>query len=186
VLRSSRPRRLLATVLFTDIVGSTALAEQLGDARWRRLLADHHQLIRRLLRRHRGREVDTAGDGFFATFSQPADAIACAIEAADAVARLDIQIRAGIHTGEVEPMGAKVGGIGVHIGARILGVAEPGQLLVSSTVHDLVTGGEFTFSDAGTRILKGVAGEWRLWSVVRPSREPEPDIAPEPRGTSAS
>lgn len=185
MLRSSRPRRLLATVVFTDIVGSTALAEQLGDARWRRLLADHHQLIRRLLRRHRGREVDTAGDGFFATFSQPADAIACAIEAADAVARLDIQIRAGIHTGEVELMGAKVGGIGVHIGARILGVAEPGQLLVSSTVHDLVTGGEFTFSDAGTRILKGVAGEWRLWSVVRPSREPEPSTAPEPGGTSA-
>jgi len=156
-------------VLFTDIVGSTARAAELGDARWRALLRDHHRVIRGLLRRHHGREVDTAGDGFFATFAQPADAIACAIEAADAVARLGIEIRAGIHTGEVEPMGKKVGGIAVHLGARILGVAEPGQILVSSTVRDLVTGAGFTFTDVGPRELKGVADAWHVYAVERPA-----------------
>jgi len=168
MLRPSR-RRALATVLFTDIVGSTARAEQLGDAAWRALLDSHHRAVRRLLRRHHGREVDTAGDGFFATFAQPADAIRCALEAADAVATLGIEIRAGIHTGEVEPMGAKVGGMAVHLGARILSVAEPGQIVVSGTVRDLVTGAGFTFRDLGTRPLKGIAEDWRLFEVERPA-----------------
>ena len=182
MLRSSRPRRVLSTVLFTDIVGSTALAEELGDARWRGLLADHHRVVRRLLRRHRGREVDTAGDGFFATFAQPADAIACALEAADAVGALGIQVRAGIHTGEVEPMGAKVGGIAVHLGARILGIADPGQIVVSSTVRDLVSGAGFSFVDLGSRSLKGMAEGWHLWAVVRPAQvDEERDTAPRSR-----
>ncbi len=170
MLRRTRSRRALATVLFTDIVGSTERAEELGDAGWRALLDRHHRTIRRLLRRHRGREVDTAGDGFFATFEQPADAIACALEAADSVAALGIEIRAGIHTGEVEPMGAKVGGIAVHLGARILGAAEPGQIVASATVRDLVTGAGYSFRDLGSRPLKGVAEEWRLFAVERPVR----------------
>jgi class 3 adenylate cyclase len=182
MFRRGGSRRVLATVLFTDIVGSTARAAELGDARWRAVLRDHHRLIRRLLKRHHGREVDTAGDGFFATFEQPADAIACAIEGADAVEPLGIAIRAGIHTGEVEPMGAKVGGMAVHIAARILGAAEPGQILASSTVRDLVTGAGFTFVDAGTRELKGVADAWHLYAIQRPAREStaEPAMAEAP------
>lgn len=181
MLRRTRPRRALATVLFTDIVGSTSRAEELGDAAWRALLARHHRIIRRLLRRHGGREIDTAGDGFFATFAQPADAIACALEAADQVAALGVEIRAGIHTGEVEPMGAKVGGIAVHLGARILGAAQPGQIVVSGTVRDLVAGAGFSFRDLGTQSLKGVADEWHLYAVDRPVRvgpAPVTDDAP--------
>jgi class 3 adenylate cyclase/streptogramin lyase len=174
MLRRSRSRRILATVLFTDIVGSTARAEALGDRAWRELLRRHHQIVRRHLKRHGGREVDTAGDGFFITFDQPAEAIDCALEVADAVADLGLEIRAGLHTGEVEPTGEKVGGIAVHVGARILASAEAGQIVVSATVRDLVSGSGHRFVDLGTRSLKGVEGEWRLFAVERPPRVERP------------
>ena len=132
------PDRILATVLFTDIVGSTAKAAELGDRGWRELLAAHHERIRRELSRFRGREVDTAGDGFFATFDGPARAIRCACAVTEAVRDLDIEIRAGLHTGECEIVDGKVGGIAVHIGARVSAEAGPGEVLVSSTVKDLV------------------------------------------------
>ena len=185
MLRRSRSRRVLATVLFTDIVGSTERAEALGDRAWRDLLRSHHRVVRRRLRRHGGHEVDTAGDGFFITFDQPAEAIACAIEVADAVADLGLEIRSGLHTGEVEATGEKVGGIAVHVGARILASAEPGQIVVSSTVRDLASGSGHRFADLGSRRLKGVEGEWRLFAVQRPPRiEPstaEADTRPSAR-----
>ena len=181
MLRRSRSRRVLATVLFTDIVGSTERAEALGDRAWRELLRSHHRVVRRHLKRHGGHEVDTAGDGFFITFDQPAEAITCALEVADAVADLGLEIRAGLHTGEVEATGEKVGGIAVHVGARILASAEPGQIVVSSTVRDLASGSGHKFVDIGSRRLKGVEGEWRLFAVQRPPRI-EPSIAAvEPR-----
>jgi class 3 adenylate cyclase/DNA-binding beta-propeller fold protein YncE len=184
MLRRSAPRRALATVLFTDIVRSTERASELGDRRWRELLREHHRIIRRLLKRHHGREVDTAGDGFFATFQQPADAIECALDALRAVAAIGIEIRAGVHTGEVEPMGRKVGGIAVHIAARILATAEPGEVLTSGTVRDLVSGAGFRFADLGSRPLKGVDGEWRLYRVERPQLE-EPAAAVGPGGRTS-
>jgi class 3 adenylate cyclase/streptogramin lyase len=170
MLRRPRTRRVLATVMFTDIVKSTERAEALGDRAWRELLASHHRVVRRHLKRHHGREVDTAGDGFFMTFEQPAEAIACALEVADAIDQLGIQIRAGLHTGEVEPAGRKVAGIAVHVGARILANAEPGQIVVSATVRDLVSGSGHKFVDLGARPLKGVEGEWRLFAVERSPR----------------
>ena len=180
MMRRPRTRRVLATVMFTDIVKSTERAEALGDRAWRELLANHHRVVRRHLKRHRGREVDTAGDGFFVTFEQPAEAIACALEVADAIDELGIQIRAGLHTGEVEPAGSKVAGIAVHVGARILANAEPGQIVVSATVRDLVSGSGHRFVDLGARPLKGVEGEWRLFAVERPPR------AERPAGATAS
>ena len=174
MMRRGRPRRVLATVMFTDIVKSTERAEALGDRAWRELLAKHHRVIRRHLKRHRGREVDTAGDGFFMTFEQPAEAIACALEVADAIDGLGIQIRAGLHTGEVEPAGSKVAGIAVHVGARILAHAQPGQIVVSATVRDLVSGSGHRFVDLGPRALKGVEGEWRLFAVERPPHDESP------------
>lgn len=163
--------------MFTDIVKSTERAEALGDRAWRELLANHHRVVRRHLKRHHGREVDTAGDGFFTTFEQPAEAIACALEVADAIDELGIQIRAGLHTGEVEPAGKKVAGIAVHVGARILASAEPGQIVVSATVRDLVSGSGHKFEDLGHRPLKGVEGEWRLFAVERPPRVEGADVA---------
>jgi class 3 adenylate cyclase len=159
--------RILATVLFTDIVGSTAKAAELGDRGWRELLNAHHERIRRALSRFRGREVDTAGDGFFATFDGPARAIRCACAAADAVRDLGVEIRAGVHTGECEVVEGKLGGIAVHIGARVSAKAGPGEVLVSSTVRDLVAGSGLEFADRGTAELKGVPGEWRLYAVER-------------------
>ena len=161
------PDRVLATVLFTDIVGSTAKAAELGDRGWRELLAAHHGRVRRELSRHRGSEVDTAGDGFFATFDGPARAIRCACALTDAVRDLGIEIRAGLHTGECEIVDGKVGGIAVHIGARVLAEAGPGEVLVSSTVKDLVAGSGLSFTDRGAAELKGVPGEWRLYAVAR-------------------
>lgn len=157
--------RVLATVLFTDIVRSTERAAALGDRQWRDLLERHHSLVRRELSRFRGREVDTAGDGFFATFDGPARGIRCACAIRDAVASLGIAIRAGLHTGECEVMNDKVSGIAVHIGARVAGMAEPSEVLVSSTVKDLVAGSGLQFTDRGRRELKGVPGEWRLFAV---------------------
>ena len=157
--------RILATILFTDIVGSTARAAELGDARWHDLLERHHTAIRQELARYRGTEVETAGDGFFATFDGPARAIRCAGAIIEAVRGLGLEIRAGLHTGECEQVDGKVGGIAVHIGARVADEARPGEVLVSSTVKDLVAGSELEFDERDSRELKGVPGEWRLYAV---------------------
>lgn len=159
--------RVLATVLFTDIVDATQTAARLGDRRWRELLETHHRTVRQELARHRGREVDTAGDGFLATFDGPARAVRCACAISDAVRSLGIQIRAGLHTGECEVMGEKLGGIAVHTGARVAAQAGAGEVLVSSTVKDLVAGSGLAFNDRGLHTLKGVPGEWRLFEVAR-------------------
>jgi class 3 adenylate cyclase len=159
------PDRVLATVLFTDIVGSTARATTLGDSAWRELLARHHTLVRGELVRFRGEELDTAGDGFFAAFDGPGRAIECACAIRDSLRSLDLEIRAGVHTGECERVDGKLGGIAVPTGARIASLAEPGEVLVSSTVKDLVAGSGIEFQDRGTRELKGVPGEWRLFAV---------------------
>jgi class 3 adenylate cyclase/pimeloyl-ACP methyl ester carboxylesterase len=162
----TEPDRVLATVLFTDIVGSTAKAAELGDARWRELVLAHHGLVRRQLARYRGTEIDTAGDGFFASFDGPARAIRCASAIADGVRELGIEIRAGLHTGECERIDNKVGGIAVSIGARVASEARPGEVLVSSTVKDLVAGSGIEFRERGVAELKGVPGEWRLFAVA--------------------
>jgi class 3 adenylate cyclase/pimeloyl-ACP methyl ester carboxylesterase len=163
------PDTLLATVLFTDIVGSTAKAAELGDRSWRDLVGRHHALVRAQLDRYRGREFDTAGDGFFATFDGPIRAIRCAVAARAAVRDLGLDIRAGLHTGECELIGEKPGGIAVNIGARIAARAQAGEVLVSQTVKDLVAGSEITFEDRGIAQLKGVPGEWRLYAVTDPT-----------------
>jgi class 3 adenylate cyclase/pimeloyl-ACP methyl ester carboxylesterase len=162
----AEPDRVLATVLFTDIIGSTARAVELGDRGWRELLERHHALVRRQLVRFRGQEVDTAGDGFFASFDGPARAIRCACQIADSVSELDLEIRAGLHTGECELVDGKVAGIAVHTGARVASYAKPGEVLVSQTVKDLVAGSGLSFDDRGTYELKDVPGEWRLYSVT--------------------
>jgi pimeloyl-ACP methyl ester carboxylesterase len=154
--------RVLATVLFTDIVGSTERAAEMGDRPWKELLERHHQVVRAMLGRYRGAEVSTAGDGFFATFDGPARAVRCAQAIIDAVQPLGIEIRAGVHTGEIEYMGDNVGGMAVHIGARVGAMAGRSEVLVSSTVHDLVVGSGLEFEDHGVHDLKGVPGEWRL------------------------
>lgn len=161
-----RSDRVLATVLFTDIVGSTERAAAIGDERWRDLLQAHHGLIRRELARSGGREIDTAGDGFLATFDSPARAIRCAVTAASAVRSIGLEIRAGVHTGEIEVTEETVQGIAVHIGARVAALAGGSEVVVSQTVKDLVAGSGFTFDDQGTRILKGVPDEWRIYRVV--------------------
>jgi class 3 adenylate cyclase len=157
--------RILATVMFTDIVDSTRRAAALGDRRWRDLLGRHDALMRRALERHRGREVKTLGDGFLATFDGPARAIRCACSARDAMRGLGIEVRAGLHTGECELIGDDVGGIAVNIGARVGSVAGPGEVLVSRTVTDLVAGSGIEFADRGAHSLKGVPGEWQLYAV---------------------
>ena len=163
------PRRLqgrfLATVMFTDIVGSTELASKLGDREWRGLLGAHNALVRNELKRFGGREMDTAGDGFFAIFDQPAAAIACGSALFDDLRTLGIELRVGVHMGEVEVFGNKVGGIAVHIGARVASKARAGEVLVSSTVKDLVAGSDTHFEDRGTHQLKGIDGSWRLFAV---------------------
>jgi class 3 adenylate cyclase len=159
------PDRVLATVLFTDIVGSSEHAATLGDRAWRDLLQQHHELVRAQLLRHRGVEVDTAGDGFFASFDGPARAIHCACAVTESVRELGIDIRAGLHTGECELVDGKVAGIAVHTGARVASQAQPGEVLVSSTVKDLVAGSGIEFQDRGLADLKGIPGEWRLFAV---------------------
>ncbi len=163
----AEPDRVLATVLFTDIVGSTERAAQLGDHRWRELLEGYYDLARRQLARFRGREVDTAGDGFFAAFDGPARAVHCAQAITAGVRSLGIDVRAGLHTGECEMIGEKVGGIAVHIGARVASLARPGEVLVSNTVRDLVAGSGLRFEDRGTHTLKGVPDEWRLYAEAQ-------------------
>jgi class 3 adenylate cyclase len=163
------PDRVLATVLFTDIVGATARAAQLGDRAWRELLQRHHEAVRAQLGRFRGREIDTAGDGFFATFDGPARAIRCACAIRDSLGELGLEARAGLHAGECELLDEKVGGIAVHIGARVAAQAQPGEVLVSSTVKDLVAGSDIAFSERGVAELKGVPGEWRIYAVDTPA-----------------
>jgi class 3 adenylate cyclase len=160
------PRRALATVLFTDLVGSTEMAARLGDAEWRRLLESHHLCVRRELERYRGREIDTAGDGFLATFDGPARAIAAARSICAAVRELGLEVRAGLHTGEVELLVDGVAGLAVHIGARIAALAGPGEVLVSRTVKDLVAGSGTSFEDRGSHRLKGIPDEWQVYAVA--------------------
>jgi class 3 adenylate cyclase len=161
------PDRVLATVLFTDIVGSSEKAAALGDRAWRALLERHHDAIRRQLGRFRGHEVDTAGDGFFATFDGPARAIHCACAIRDDLVGLGLEVRSGLHTGECERVGEKVAGIAVHIGARVAAVAQPGEVLVSRTVKDLVAGSDIELHDRGEHKLKGIPGEWQLFAVKK-------------------
>ncbi len=163
--RGRQPQRFLATIVFTDMVGSTDLATRLGDREWQRVLAAHHRIVRSQLRRFGGREQDTAGDGFYATFDGPARAIRCACAIRDALAQLDLEVRAGVHTGECELLDGKVAGIAVAIGARVANQASSGEVLVSQTVKDLVAGSGIAFAQRGSSELKGVPGEWRLYAV---------------------
>jgi class 3 adenylate cyclase len=162
----AEPDRVLATLLFSDIVDSTRKAAALGDREWRELLERHHQLIRDLLRRYRGNELDTAGDGFLASFDGPARAIRCACAVRDGMPDLGLQVRIGLHTGECELIDGKLAGIAVHTGARVAGRARPGEVLVSSTVKELVAGAEFAFEDRGRRELKGIPGRWHVFAVA--------------------
>ena len=164
--RPVEPERVLSTVLFTDIVDATSKASALGDRAWRELLETHHQLIRSHLGQFRGREVDTAGDGFFATFDGPARAIRCACAIRDGVGEIGLQVRVGLHSGECEVLDDKVTGLAVHIGARVASLASAGEILVSRTVKDLVAGSGIEFNDRGEQALKGVPGEWHLYEVA--------------------
>jgi len=157
--------RVLTTVLFTDIVGSTRRAAELGDDRWRQVLAEHHAIVRQQIRRFRGREVDTAGDGFLIAFDSAARAVRCAMAIREHLHRIGLEVRAGIHAGECDESGGKLVGIAVHIGARLLGIAQPGEVLVSSTVKDLVAGSGIEFDDRGEHALKDIAGPWHLYST---------------------
>lgn len=161
----AEPDRLLATVMFTDIVGATEHAARVGDRCWHDLLDSHYQVVRRALAHFRGREIDTAGDGLLASFDGPARAVRCACAISNEVRALGLEIRAGLHTGECELMGGKLGGIAVHTGARVAAQAQTGEVLVSSTVKDLVAGSGLKFEDRGLRALKGIPGDWRLFAV---------------------
>lgn len=161
------PDRILATVLFADIVGSTERAAELGDRRWRELLEAYYSLARRQLVRFRGRELDTAGDGLYAAFDGPARAVRCAVAIRDGMRSVGLDIRAGVHTGECEVIGEKLGGIAVHIGARVAAASSPGEVLVTSTVKDLVAGSGLGFEDMGLRALKGVPSDWHLYAVTK-------------------
>jgi hypothetical protein len=171
---------LLATVLFTDIVGSSEIAAELGDRRWHVLLARHNAIVRQALRRRGGKEIDNAGDGFFAAFDDQADAIRCACEISDAVRDLGIDIRAGLHVGQSEIVGKKLGGTSIHIASRVMSEAAGGEVLVSGVMRDLVAGSGFAFEDRGFHRLKGIPAEWRLYAITAvdgtargPSLEPE-------------
>jgi class 3 adenylate cyclase len=163
--------RILATILFTDIVGSTEKAAALGDRSWRQLLEAHHAIVRRNLMRFRGREVQTTGDGFLATFDVPARGVRCACAIVDEIKPLGIEIRAGLHTGECDIIGDDVNGIAVHTGARVAALARAGEILVSGTVKDLVAGSGLRFSDHGIQSLKGIPGEWRIFAAEREERD---------------
>jgi len=164
--QAAEPERVLATVQFTDIVQSTERAAALGDRKWREVLERFQSMVRETLREHRGREIDTAGDGFLAAFDGPARAIRCAAAVRERARAQGIDLRAGIHTGECEIIGDKLGGIAVHTGSRVAGKAEPGEILVSQTVKDLVAGSGLQFAERGVHSLKGVPGEWRLYAFA--------------------
>ncbi len=164
--REREPERVLATVLFTDIVDSTARAAAVGDRDWRALLERHDELVRRELVRFRGREIKHTGDGFLASFDGPARAVQCAGSITESVRRLGLEIRAGVHTGECELRGQDLAGMAVHIGARVGASAGSGEVLVSNTVKDLVIGSGLEFTDRGATKLKGVPGEWRLYALA--------------------
>jgi class 3 adenylate cyclase/DNA-binding beta-propeller fold protein YncE len=167
-----RRESALATVLFTDIVRSTDIASEMGDRRWRVLVSRHHEIVRRELKRYGGREIDTAGDGFFATFTSQANAIRCAAAIVAAVQVLGIDVRAGLHVGEAEYVGRKLGGMAVHIGARVLSNAGPAEVLITSILRELVPGAGFEFEDRGTHSLKGVPGQWHLYRVTSVGQPP--------------
>ena len=166
VRHEPKPDRVLATILFTDIVGATERAAEVGDHKWSQLLARHNELIREELKRFRGKEIDNAGDGFFVTFDGPARAISCAKAIRNSLTKLKLDVRIGLHTGECEVMEEKISGIAVHIGARVLDLAAPGEILVTSTVKDLVAGSGLAFTDRGVFELKGVPGEWHLFKSL--------------------
>jgi Adenylate and Guanylate cyclase catalytic domain len=182
---------VLVAVLFTDIVGSSEIASGLGDERWGRLLARHHATVRAALRRFNGREMDTAGDGFFAVFDRPGDAMRCAWALVEELRGLGLEIRAGVHVGEAEVAGAKVGGVAVNVGARVMSAAGPGEVLVTGTVRELSAGAGFAFDDRGVQQLKGIPGEWRLHSVtgldgVSPRGRLDPAVAEERRTVASA
>ena len=160
------PDRVLSTVLFTDIVGSTERASSLGDSAWRDVLEQHHASVRRELAHFRGQEIATTGDGFLATFDGPARAVRCAVAIRDRMRESGLEVRAGVHTGECERMGDNIGGLAVHIGSRVAGLASPGEVLASSTVKDLVSGSGIVFEDRGAHSLKGIPGEWHVFKVA--------------------
>jgi class 3 adenylate cyclase len=156
----------VVTVLFTDLVASTTTAKELGDARWQELLEQHHSLVRRQLEISNGHEVKTTGDGFLATFDSPADALRCARGIRTAIANLGLEVRVGIHTGQCEVSDGDVAGIAVHVAARVLSAAGPGEVLVSGTVRDLVLGSDSKFDDRGRHQLKGIDGDWQLFALA--------------------
>jgi len=162
-------RRVLATVLFTDIVGSTEHAARLGDRRWRGLLEEHNAIVRDELERYRGRELERAGDGFVVLFDGPARAVRCALAVRERIQRLGLSLRAGVHTGEVEQLGSEVEGLAVHICARVAAAAAPDEVLVTSTVRDLVAGSGIVFTDRGAQTLRGVPGRWKVFAATGPS-----------------
>jgi pimeloyl-ACP methyl ester carboxylesterase len=161
-----QPDRVLATVLFTDIVNSTERAASLGDKAWRDVLEHHHASVRRELTHFRGQEITTTGDGFLATFDGPARAVRCAVAIRDSLHESGLEVRAGVHTGECERMGDNIGGLAVHIGSRVAGLADPGEVLASSTVKDLIAGSGIVFEDRGIQTLKGIPGDWRVFRVA--------------------
>lgn len=176
----ARRTTILTTLMFTDIVGSTKVAEEMGDRRWRELLARHHRIVRESLREFRGRELDTAGDGVFARFDSPGSAIRCASSIGDAVRELGIEIRAGVHFGECEVFDGKLSGVNVHVGARTMAEAGAGQVLVTGGVRDLVRGAGFGFADHGRRELRGTEGEWHLFEVTSVDNAPrDPPLSEE-------
>jgi class 3 adenylate cyclase/pimeloyl-ACP methyl ester carboxylesterase len=181
---SAAPERILSTVLFTDIVGSTERAATVGDRQWRAVLEDHDDIVRRQLERHRGREVKTLGDGFLATFDGPARAVQCARDLAEEIASGGLAVRAGIHTGECEVMGDDIGGMAVNLAARVAALAAPGEVLVTGTVHDLVIGSALRFEERGRHVLKGVPGEWPLFAAVGEADRSE--LSPLPTTTPAT
>jgi class 3 adenylate cyclase len=179
-MTKGRGGHVLATVLFTDIVDSSRLARELGDRRWRVLLARHHDVVRRALKRWHGREVDNAGDGFFATFDDQANAIRCACSISDGVRELGIEVRAGCHVGQAELIGRKLSGVTVHVGARVMSLAGPSEVLVSSMLKDLVPASGFGLEDRGEHALKGIDGAWRLFAVTSVDGQPRSGaLAPE-------
>jgi class 3 adenylate cyclase len=166
--QAPEPTRVLQTVLFTDIVGSTQRAGQLGDRRWRQVLTVHDELTRRVVEEFHGQLVKTTGDGILATFDGPGRAVYCAAALRDELRGIGLQIRAGLHTGEVELRDDDIGGIGVHIAARVAAAAASGEILASRTVRDLVVGSDIAAEDRGTQVLKGIDGTWQLFAITRP------------------